>query len=137
MCADVKTVIVTGSRKYKDYDLVRKVLDGHKPDVLLQGGCRGADSLAYSWCFEKDILCLTFQVGKPCPISGTKLKGWEAGKVASKLRDEHMLKLAKLLYENPVVIAFHVANEFPGSETQDCVNYAKNMGLQTEVYLAE
>lgn len=46
------TVLVCGSRDWQDRKLIYKALDAiqPKPAAIIQGGCRGVDSIANRWC---------------------------------------------------------------------------------------
>jgi hypothetical protein len=46
---------VVGGRDFKDYDLMKQVLDEMKPSKIISGGMRGADILAEKYAIENDI----------------------------------------------------------------------------------
>lgn len=48
----VYKVLVTGGRKYQDYEVVKDALDALNPDIVIHGDAPGADSLADWWAKE-------------------------------------------------------------------------------------
>jgi len=46
----MKIVVFTGSRNWKNGQLISRALDAESPDVVITGDCRGADRLAEGWC---------------------------------------------------------------------------------------
>jgi hypothetical protein len=48
-------VAVVGGRDFKDYNLMKQVLDGIKPKKIISGGARGADILAEQYSAENEI----------------------------------------------------------------------------------
>lgn len=50
-----KKIAVVGSRRFNDYELVKKVLKPYLPFVLISGGASGADSLAERFAEEYDL----------------------------------------------------------------------------------
>ena len=49
----MKKIAVIGSRKFSDYDVLKKALDEHPAFILVSGGARGADSLSERYADEK------------------------------------------------------------------------------------
>ncbi len=43
----MKAVIVTGSRNWTDEEAIAKALEASKPDIVIHGNARGADSIAH------------------------------------------------------------------------------------------
>jgi hypothetical protein len=77
-------MLVTGGREFNDAARVARVLDGmqsrHPGFCVVQGGARGADMLAKSWCQQNGVPCITFDAH------------WEYyGKRAGGLRNGWML----------------------------------------------
>jgi hypothetical protein len=48
-------VAVVGSRNFTDYDLMKKVLDNIKIDIIISGGALGADYLAEQYAKENNL----------------------------------------------------------------------------------
>lgn len=112
-------MLVTGGRDFADADRVEKVMRGMMSRFpgfcVVQGGARGADSLARAWCLANGVPCITIDA---C---------WDyyGRQRAGGIRNQWMLT-----YND---ISFVAA--FPGgSGTADMVRRAKRMGI--EVYEA-
>lgn len=102
---------VTGGRKYEEYEVVAKVLDHFNPDIVVHGGCTGADSLADRWCKSR---------GK---VSTAVYPNWDLGKIAGPIRNNRILAE----FKPEAIVAF------PGhTGTLDMVTKAKTLG--TRVY---
>lgn len=96
-------VIVTGSRGYTDYGVIYDALEGAAPKLVIQGGARGADSIAKRWCHETGVSMLEVPAL------------WDAyGKAAGTKRNELMLKVGMMLANAKniplVVLAFPIAS---------------------------
>lgn len=105
----MKTVIiVTGGRDYADAAMVSDVLETLKPDLVVQGGASGADTLAHEWANEYSQ-SLTFKAD------------WKSfGKLAGPMRNAAMLDA----YPDAIVVAF------PGGKgTESCVELAKKRNM--------
>lgn len=80
-------VIVAGGRDFRDYDLLKSVLDQYKeifPDIeIVSGKAKGADSLGEKWAIENKIHVYSF------PANWDKF-----GKSAGYMRNEQMAKFA-------------------------------------------
>lgn len=77
-------VLVCGGRDYADYERLSLALDNlpHRPAIIVQGGARGADTLAGRWAREHNIHCAEVQAM------------WDAfGKGAGGKRNAAMLDL--------------------------------------------
>ena len=48
-------VLVSGSRMWKDVQVVRDTLNRIKPDVVIQGDCRGPDLFAKEWALAQGV----------------------------------------------------------------------------------
>ena len=99
----MKKVIITGGRDYGDLGMVREVLDFINPDLVIHGGCTGADDMANEWAIELDVnrVCYPYL--------------YEYGKAGGPIRNKRMCE------EHPdaIVIAF------PGGKgTESCVREA-------------
>lgn len=84
-------VLVCGGRNYADKDKLFHMLDylnESSPeegiDVIIQGGCTGADSLAREWAFKNTVPWLTY---------GADFKS--LGPVAGPMRNRFMLAHSK------------------------------------------
>lgn len=109
-------VLVCGGRDYTDTKKVCQILDEHvtKDDVIIQGGCSGADDLAYAWCKLAGVHCATME-----PLWG------HHGKAAGPLRNKALLSL-----KPDKVIAFP-----GGAGTNDCLKQAEGLGIRTILVL--
>lgn len=110
-------ILVCGGRDYNDWDQVCWALAPYKSTetVIIHGGARGADSLAFKWAKENNIPYKTY------------LANWERyGKSAGFIRNKQMLDEGK----PDLVIAF------PGGKgTKMMVDIAKKAGVEViEVY---
>jgi hypothetical protein len=81
-------VLVCGGRAYNDKEKVYSVLDNlnnnKKIYCIVQGGAKGADSIAAQWASDREVLCLTFKAD------------WDLyGKAAGMHRNLKMLKETK------------------------------------------
>ena len=87
-----RLILVCGGRDYSDYSRVGEVLAEHvtQNDVLIEGGARGADTLARQWATENGVHVATVKAL------------WDYyGKSAGFLRNDAMRKL-----KPDLVIAF-------------------------------
>ena len=92
MVEEKKYIIICGDRNWDDYEKIKKVLSSiDRTYTVIQGGCKGADTLAKNACIELGIQCITI------------CAEWDKyGRSAGPIRNKAMLSL------NPVqVIAFH------------------------------
>lgn len=53
-------IAVIGSRNFKDYELMKITLDEVRPQLIISGGARGADTLAEKYAKENGIPTLIF-----------------------------------------------------------------------------
>lgn len=100
----MKRIIVTGGRDYNNRQKVKEVLDFINPDVVIQGGASGLDSLAKAWANARE------------KASFTEEADWDKyGKAAGPIRNRTMLEL----FPDAIVVAF------PGGKgTADCIKAA-------------
>jgi hypothetical protein len=107
-------VIVCGGRDYKDHKHLWKVLDNLRTKLpitrLIEGGARGADSLAHAWRLDRGVPGKTYKAR------------WETeGVSAGPRRNRRMLE-----QENPdMVIAFP-----GGNGTADMKIQARRRGVK-------
>jgi hypothetical protein len=101
---------VAGGRDYRlterDYIVLADIHRREKIDILLHGGCRGADLDAAQWALDHGIATETFTAA------------WDLyGKAAGPLRGEQMVDNADMLVA------------FPGGRgTRHAIAYAKKQG---------
>jgi SLOG family YspA-like protein len=111
-------IIVTGSRLWTAVDAIASVLNDACPDLVIEGGARGADAIARAWCQENGVECKTFRAN------------WEAlGKRAGRERNTRML----LAYPMANVRAFPL----DGPGTADCMRQARALGMHVHAYDTE
>lgn len=107
----MKTIIVTGGRKFSDCAAVKQVLDMFEIELIVQGGATGADTLARAYAIARNIKYVTIEAN------------WkEHGRAAESIRNKEMLER----YPNAIVIAF------PGGKgAANCIKQAlsKDMAI--------
>lgn len=103
-------IVVTGGRDYRNWETVRRVLDGIQPDSVYVGDATGLDAMAAEWC---DSRCVSHQIF---------VANWDKfGKLAGPIRNEEMLRKAG---RDAIVIAF------PGGKgTANCVREAMKLNM--------
>lgn len=110
-------VIVAGSRKFSDYELMKKTLDNafskHQPTCILCGLAQGADLLGKRYAEERHI-----------PVEEYPADWANKGRGAGYIRNEQMAANADAL------IAFWNGTS---NGTRHMINTAQNMGLQVRV----
>ena len=107
-------VLVTGGRKYNNYDLVNSTLSEISPTSVVEGGATGADELARRWCKETGTTHFRHNA-----------KWKELGTKAGPARNKEMLKLHP---DIDLVLAF------PGGKgTADMVEQASKAGIDIRV----
>ena len=108
-----KKVLVCGGRDFSDCTLLMRTLDQVKPDIIVHGGARGADSMAGGYAKRRAIPCQVF------PAEWNK-----HGKRAGYLRNQQMLDEGK----PDLVVAF------PGGPgTRMMVKIAREQGFAVQV----
>lgn len=102
-------VLVCGGRNFHDKGLVFAVLDKFKPDWIISGGARGADSLAEQWARERNVGLSIYPAQ------------WHVhGSAAGPIRNQEMLDLG----EPDLVLAF------PGGRgTANMISLAQKAGV--------
>lgn len=106
-------VLVCGGRDYNDREAIGYYLDSLKPrpEIIINGGARGADSHANAWAVWRQVRQWVFY------------PDWEThGRAAGPMRNQRMLDEAK----PDLVVAFP-----GGSGTADMVSRAKKAGVRT------
>jgi len=75
-------ILVTGSRDFTDYDLLKTQLDytlSYETVILIHGGQRGADKLASRWCkenprvYEIELPAKWALLGKPAGMARNRV----------------------------------------------------------------
>lgn len=119
-------VLVTGGRDYSAAGPLREFLDrlDPQPSLLIEGGARGADTLARLWAESKGIQVATMKAN------------WGAYKrAAGFIRNAAMVRMAKGLADagwDVVVVAFP-----GGAGTKNCIEQSSKAGLRMRVAAVE
>lgn len=93
-----RIVLVSGSRRWRDYAALGEALAEQNPIVILHGDCSsGADQIAGGWARGRGIQVVT----APAP--------WRVGKRAGPQRNAFLVELATSL-------ALHWVEQIPGGE---------------------
>ena len=118
-----RTVLVCGGRDYDDENTLRALLDHVHANrgiwTILQGGARGADTLAHQWAIARGVRSLTVPAQ------------WDKhGRAAGPIRNQEMLNLINPGYDG--VIAFP-----GGAGTRNMVDIARDKGFEPLVVTPE
>ena len=107
----MRKIIVCGGHKYRNKDLVYRILYGFAPDVIVHGDCdTGADRLAQWWAEELGRRVIAY----PSDVA-------TLGKGADAARNWEMAK------DNPDAFA---CIAFPGGDNVDCMTQeARGAGI--------
>ncbi len=111
-------VLVSGSRYYKDYQKILSIVKSLDIDLLITGGCRGADTLAARATRQCDIRYVEYPAD------------WQRfGKSAGPKRNQQMLDL-----ENPdLLLVFH--EDLTRSKgTRDMLHRAIKAGIPYRIF---
>lgn len=102
--------IVCGGRDYADRETLFKVLDGIRPDLVIQGAAKGADAMALEWCHSRMVECWNMPAD------------WKKhGKAAGPIRNRRMIEEGR----PDLVIAF------PGGiGTADMIRQAEEASIR-------
>lgn len=111
-----KQIIVTGSRDWDKSNYIYSLLHSLDPDLLIQGGARGADKIAYDWCKLTG-----------CEVITVNANWKKLGKRAGMLRNIQMLEL----YPDSELHAF-LRDASKG--TLGCVFAAKERGMKVIIH---
>lgn len=118
-------VLVTGSRHYRDYDTLARLLEPFSPDLLIEGNAPGADAIARTWQQDRGGAVLTWpdnHWGGPAELTGP-------------MRNQCMVNVAAALADagwRVDVVAFPLADS---RGTWSCVSLARAAGLP--IHIAE
>ncbi len=122
----MKTVIITGSRHYRDPKPIRTVMTALLAEygiyAFRHGGAKGADSLGKY--IAENILRLT-------DIDEYKADWDQYGKAAGPIRNRQMLDTEIAKGEDILVIAFPLEDSIG---TWDMINYARDNNIEVRVY---
>ena len=110
-------LLICGDRNWTDCKMIRDAIEEFKPDVVVEGEARGADTLAGIIALSKGIRVIPFPAD------------WNRhGKPAGMIRNALMLKVGK----PDLVIAFHDDIE-QSKGTKHMVGIARKAGVRVEV----
>lgn len=111
-------LLVCGDRHWKNFQLLWQVIGEFNPDVIIEGGARGADTMAKTHAELNEIELLHFPAN------------WELyGKKAGPIRNYQMLREGK----PDIVIGFHEnINESRG--TKHMLTISKQHGIMTYIH---
>lgn len=112
----IKIVIITGSRDLLNKQVVWDALDEELPDLVVHGGCRGADHWAHLWCVKNETDERIFRAR------------WFDGKRAGPLRNQRMCEA--YTGTGALLIGFPQGDS---RGTRDCIRRAKALGISTRV----
>jgi len=112
----MKKIAVVGSRSFDNYSLLRKyLLNYFHPFILISGGAQGADSLAESFAYSKNLKTKIY-----------KAKWNKYGRSAGPIRN-------KKIVENADIIVAFWDGESKG--TKMTIDYAKEKGKPVYVVM--
>lgn len=110
-------VLVCGSRDWNDFETIHRELERLSPEVVITGGCRGADAIAHTWAKRRGIDAPEFRAN------------WKAyGRAAGPIRNVQMLEEGK----PDLVLAFH-DNLAASKGTRDMCDQALRRGVRVTI----
>ena len=110
--------LVSGSRYYRDYQKILAVVKSLDIDLLIAGGCRGADTLAVRAAHQCGIRFVEYPAD------------WKRfGKSAGPIRNKAMLDLEK----PDLVLVFH-EDLAKSKGTRDMILRASHAGIPFKIY---
>ena len=113
-------VVVTGSRDWTDRNRVYSALDLLGPDLLIEGGAKGADKLARDWADNRGVWC----VEVPALWSSH-------GRTAGPKRNQFMLSVARTLAKADKHDLLVAAFPLPQSKgTTMMISHARQKGVE-------
>jgi hypothetical protein len=111
-------ILITGDRDWNKPLIIREAIRSFMPCSVIQGGARGADSLAFFACKILNVDCKTYAAN------------WEVyGRAARPIRNRLMLTDGI----PDIVLAFH-NNIFKSRGTKDMVKQALKRGITVRLY---
>ena len=109
-------ILVCGGREYKDWEKIYSILDKEKPTEIIEGGARGADTIAREWAKSRKVPYKTY------PANWDKYK-----KAAGPIRNQEMIDK-----EHPdKVLAFPDPNS---RGTYDMIDKSNKKNIPTEIF---
>ena len=111
-------VLVSGSRYYRDYHKILSVVKSLDIDLLIAGGCRGADTLAVRAARQCGIMFIEYPAD------------WKRfGKSAGPIRNGHMLKM-----EKPDLVLFFHEDLSCSKGTADMLSKVLKAGIPYKIF---
>ena len=112
----VRKVLVTGDRNWQSENVIMRELRKMKPDIVVEGGAKGADSLAKKAANKLGIEVREYQAE------------WDKyGRAAGPIRNQEMLR------EKPdLVLAFH-SNIEKSKGTKNMITLARRQGVPVKL----
>ena len=111
-------VLVSGSRYYEDYQKILSVVKGLDVDLLIAGGCRGADTLAVRAARQCGIRFIEYPAD------------WQRfGKSAGPIRNAQMLKM-----EKPDLVLFFHEDLSCSKGTADMLSKVLKAGIPYRIF---
>ena len=134
-------VLVAGSRTFKNFTLLKDKLDLYLSKLsnieIVQGEAKGADTLAYTYAYQKNIPCKGFPApwdaieGKPEKEIGMRRDGVKYWKKAGPFRNEQM---AQYVGEGGYAVIFWNGKS---SGTKDMIERCKKHKIKNKIVLYE
>lgn len=118
-----RVVIVTGSREWASRGVIFRALDAERPDLVVQGGARGADHFAHLWAVANQVDDRTMRAKWRRPDGGVDYGAGHA-------RNRRML----LAYPGALVLAFPLGLS---KGTRGCMAEAERLGHVLKVFDVE
>ncbi len=112
-------LLVCGSRTWNNRELIFNVLSNVFFEVkeMIQGGARGADTIAREWALQTNVPCITRMA------KWTRYHG-----AAGPLRNREMVAV----FKPDQVLAFRMNGRSDG--TDDMVSFARECGIPVTIY---
>lgn len=108
-------LLICGDRLWNDYELIKSYVLKYKPSVLIEGGARGADTLAHQAARHYRVQIITYPAD------------WKTyGKRAGPIRNQQMLKEGR----PTIVIGFHDNLEL-SKGTKHMLGISMKAGIKT------
>lgn len=115
-------VLVTGSREWSDYERMARCLERYPEGTLvIHGGARGADEMA-------GVIARTYRFRE----LSEEYFG-DLGILGGPARNDLLIDLALTYVRHGYTVIVEAFPTTPSRGTWDCVNKARNAGLQVEI----